>query len=124
MHISKKFKNEIRSILLADCKARDDDCHLAIKLLEIYYQSPMEVPCMKVLTDIQAGRFPAFKSLTRIRRKLQELNPALRGYKYLERMRKQEEIKKELERVKAMEYFENRTEPPPPPNATPDLLGG
>lgn len=42
------------------------------------------------------GMFSSSETITRLRRKIQEENPSLRGKKYVERQAKQEKVKKEL----------------------------
>jgi len=42
------------------------------------------------------GNFTSSESITRMRRKIQEENPSLRGEKYAKRQANQEQVKKDL----------------------------
>ena len=79
---------------------RDNDNKLIAitwhKLLEESGIDTKSITGWTFLTHLSKGDLPAPESITRCRRKLQELYPALRGTTWEERHKKQKEVKKEL----------------------------
>ena len=95
MNIPSNYREIVEDILLKDEKARNDDNYLC------WYVWAMTFP--KIKHDIDylkqlfiEGELPKMESITRVRRKLQEENPSLRGSKYKERHSNQENYKKDL----------------------------
>jgi len=82
-----KFQNiqeTIREILLSNPGARDDDFQLASLYAQKNY--PKGVPSFtRVLVDMKSGNMPGFDTITRLRRKLQQHYPVLRGADYKRR---------------------------------------
>lgn len=98
--ISENLQETVESMLENDPKARDSD----MRLISLIWHSELGVlkdKCMPLLKLIAYSKVTNFESISRCRRKLQELQPDLRGKKYLERHKKQEEIKDDLERMVA-----------------------
>ena len=79
---------------------RDNDNKLIAmiwhKLLEKGGINSKEITGWNLLTHLSKGDLPTPESITRCRRKLQELYPALRGTTWEERHKKQKEVKAEL----------------------------
>lgn len=57
---------------------------------------PSSMPTQTFFKLMAFGKLTSSDTITRVRRLVQEENPALRGKKYIERQAKQEKVKKEL----------------------------
>ena len=100
--ISKNLQETVESILENDVKSRDNDMRLIAliwhkelirgDLKDLYYP---------FLRKVAENKLTNFESISRCRRKLQEIQPDLRGEKYIERHKRQEEMKDDLERMVA-----------------------
>jgi len=99
MKYFKESTKEIVTKLLKDHEhLRDDDNKLIATVW--YYQLPkVEEAVMDFLYLLSDGKLPSFESITRCRRKLQELNPELRGELWDQRHQLQEKVKKELKEM-------------------------
>ena len=79
-----KFANiqeTIKQLLLMHPGARDDD--FALMALYAGKNYPEGIPTFtQVIIDMKAGKMPGWESVCRLRRKVQEHNPALRGEDY------------------------------------------
>lgn len=78
---------------------RDDDFHLYLDVIKEYTDAPVWAMSFEeaMINHVRYG-FPSYESVTRARRKVQELNPHLRGNKYQMRKDKQEEYREEYGR--------------------------
>ena len=90
-----KTKDTIRKILLEKPHLRDNDNKL---LANVWYQSvtPLQEEWLDFLALIANGELPSSESIMRCRRKLQELNPELRGELWDKRHKMQIQVKQEL----------------------------
>jgi hypothetical protein len=90
----KNIKQDIRSLLLQDNRYRDDD---ALLVCRFYYNKCGGEDAFKTMSAISLLNLLASKALpfpdyiTRVRRKLQEQEPELRGTKWAERHSLEEE---------------------------------
>lgn len=85
---------EVRHILLSNVDSRDND-NLLISL--VWRKRVSDTPDTKdFLRKLSLGIYPSGETITRLRRKIQEETPELRGKKYMERQRNQEVVKKDL----------------------------
>lgn len=95
----KNIKQEIRSLLLQDKKYRDDD---ALLVCRFYYNKCGGEEVFKTMSAIgllnllAAKNLPFPDSITRVRRKLQEQEPELRGDKWAERHALEQETSLEI----------------------------
>lgn len=92
-----RLKDRILLILQRVPETRDNDIKLYIVLLGIYKVDPKEITALKLLSDINNGHLPQFESCRRARQKLQEDFPELRGKSYIQRQRKANEYRKNIE---------------------------
>lgn len=95
----KSIKQDIKNLLIQDKKYRDDD---ALLVCRYYYNKCGGDETLKTMSAINLLNLLASKTLplpdyiTRVRRKLQEQNPELRGEKWAERHSLEEETCKEI----------------------------
>lgn len=79
-----KFENiqeNIKQILVNNPSARD--CDFALVSLYAARNYPQGIPSFtQVLIDMKSGKMPGFDTITRLRRKIQQLYPVLRGNDY------------------------------------------
>ena len=86
----KDHYTEVRAILIKWPKSRDDDMLLyALFLAENHLVSSDET-FYKVMSTAKARNIPSYESVTRTRRKVQELEPDLQGTKKKARKEQQE----------------------------------
>ena len=93
--IDKKIQDIVEKSLHDDVRARDND----MRLTALIWHEELGVlrdKCMPLLKLIAYNKVTNFESISRCRRKLQELHPDLRGDKYKARHDKQEEMKDDL----------------------------
>ena len=98
--IDKKIQEIVEKSLQDDVRARDND----MRLTALIWHKELGVlrdKCMPLLELIAYGKVTNFESISRCRRKLQELHPDLRGDKYKARHEKQKEVKKDLNTMTA-----------------------
>jgi hypothetical protein len=83
----KLIKDKVAFILQNKPKVRDDDNMLLASFFvyEIGMDKVNEMNAMDLLKMIAYGQLPSTESIRRVRQKLQEQNPELRGEKYYER---------------------------------------
>jgi hypothetical protein len=98
------MKNETRLLvleLLTDYPPfRDSDEKLMAYIWKLEFEkmgNPIADTSTKIFLRTMAyGNFTSSESITRMRRKIQEENPSLRGEKYAKRQANQEQVKKDL----------------------------
>jgi hypothetical protein len=98
---SKKLKNRILKILTENPSNRDDDNRLLCNVWyyefhEQFKKHPSEVDAMQFFKLLSIGRFTKSESVRRLRQKIQEENPHLRGVNYRERQNHAKKIRKEI----------------------------
>ncbi len=85
----KNYLDEIREIMEKWPQTRDDDMLLWGQFLFIKGLVRTDENFYQVLSKARERNLPSYESVTRLRRKVQENEPALRGTKY--KQRKKEE---------------------------------
>jgi hypothetical protein len=95
----KSIKQDIKNLLIQDKRYRDDD---ALLLCRYYYNrcggedAFITMSAINLLNLLANKSLPFPDSITRVRRKLQEQEPELRGDKWEERHALEEETSKEI----------------------------
>jgi len=77
----KDYYNKVKEILWRYPATRDDDMMLYAKFCVDFSYIRSDEPFYQVLCTAKKRKIPSFESVTRARRKVQELEPALRGEK-------------------------------------------
>ena len=101
-----KLRQLIEAILAEKPHCRDDDHKLIANIWqkEILAQHGEEgyfrKSCHEVLNDFATGKLSSPESIRRIRQKVQELQPLLRGEKYRDRQKHQGKVKQEIRAFK------------------------
>lgn len=99
-----KFNNiqeTIKNILLTHPNARDDDFALVALYADKNYNGT--IPSFtQVLVDMKSRKMPGFESITRLRRKVQEHFPTLRGEDYKRRKGMVETVKQDIKAMAPM----------------------
>ena len=98
--ISKNLQETVESVLENDVKSRDNDMRL-IALIWHKELGDLKYLYYPFLRKVAENKVTNFESISRCRRKLQEIQPNLRGEKYIERHKRQKEMKDDLERMVA-----------------------
>jgi hypothetical protein len=94
----KSIKEQVRQILIDYPQYRDDDHKLTCAYYFIMYgrESLESMTAMELLKQIADGRGPFPDTITRVRRKLQEQHPELRGERWNDRHGLAEETRLEI----------------------------
>ena len=91
----KKLEPQIELMLRQHPSLRDDDNRLYVNLIlqldEVLKNQETKVNYL--LSNMAHGNYPAFESVTRARRKIQEKFEELRGDKYNKRKEKEQEVR-------------------------------
>ena len=94
--------NEVEKMLLMYPGLRDNDERLMANIWAkflgdntITYSSGFNL-----LTMLAKGKLPSYESISRCRRKIQEIHPHLRGEKWEQRHKRAKTIKKEIVRIR------------------------
>jgi len=85
--------DRVRGMLEKHPHLRDNDNAL---LSNIWWNDSDSESKEEFLKELSTGNLVAPESITRARRKVQEQHPELRGKKYNERIKRQEEVKQQL----------------------------
>ena len=90
--------DEVEKMLLLYPSLRDNDERL---MANIWYKfigdnTLTYTSGFNVLSMLSKGKLPSYESISRCRRKIQELKPKLRGEKWTERQKRAKKIKKEI----------------------------
>lgn len=95
---NKKLKSIVRNLLETNShKCRDYDLNLSYLVLLEFKPDISSLTVQQLFQLMNKGEVPRYDSITRCRRRLQQLYPELRGENYIERITvRQEEKKKEL----------------------------
>ena len=95
----KEVKQIVTNILKEDIRTRDND---DILLATVWWKQQLgteieRLSAVDFLKRFSRGEFPKPEGVTRCRRKIQEMNPDLRGHKYEKRKKSMtESVKKEV----------------------------
>ena len=81
----KRLEDKVRVVLSVHPEARDDDRLLALRIWSDFYGIGSWTPISEVLAN---DNIPSLESIGRVRRKVQELEPELRGTKRAQKRRK------------------------------------
>ena len=90
--------NEVEKMLLRYPGLRDNDERL---MANVWYKfigdnTLTYTSGFNVLSMLSKGKLPSYESVSRCRRKIQEINPELRGEKWAKRQSRAKKIKKEI----------------------------
>ena len=90
--------DEVEKMLLMYPSLRDNDERL---MANIWYKfigdnTLTYTSGFNVLSMLSKGKLPSYESVSRCRRKIQQMNPELRGEKWTERQRRAKKIRKEI----------------------------
>lgn len=81
-----KGKHLVREVLQSFPKSRDDDFHLITNIIRKHEGENLDfISGNTLISNMLQGKYGAFESITRARRKWQERFPHLRGEKYQDR---------------------------------------
>ena len=92
--------NEESKFLTKYPPLRDNDERLMANIWNKYIGNINYLNAKDILTMLAKGDLPSYESISRCRRKLQELHPELRGEKWEERHKKQQSVKNELKQIR------------------------
>jgi len=95
----RKIKNDVRELLVKYPEYRDDDNRLVSAFYYTKYggrEAFEGISAFQFLKDFAEKRFPLPDNITRVRRKLQEKEPELRGEKWAERHKLEQETKTDI----------------------------
>lgn len=98
----KKLRQRVEELLISLPHCRDDDSRLIAniwqrQLVEEYgNEHYASMSAKDLLTEFTKGKVSSPESIRRIRQKVQEKQPLLRGENYQKRQRHQGEVKKEI----------------------------
>lgn len=87
-----RINNIVTNILFDFPEARDDDNILYIKVIDEILPGASQKTFADILTNLKKYKLPPFESVSRARRKVQELRKDLRGSEKSQDIRKQEEF--------------------------------
>jgi len=90
--------DEVEKMLLLYPGLRDNDERLMANLWYKFIgdDTLTYTSGFNVLSMLSKGKLPSYESISRCRRKIQELKPKLRGEKWTERQKRAKKIKKEI----------------------------
>ena len=91
--------DEVHSLLVNYPVLRDSDERLTANIWSKTILPPHNldnISAKGLLTKLSEGKLPSYESISRCRRKLQELYPDLRGDKWYKRQERAEKIRKEI----------------------------
>jgi hypothetical protein len=94
----KKKKEQVELLLGLFPHLRDDDHELFAQVLYSKYTRRIHsgMSAFELIEEIRKKNVPHFESIRRVRQKLQEEEPELRGQKYAERHKRKQEVKSEI----------------------------
>jgi hypothetical protein len=98
----KSIKEDVRELLELKKEYRDSDSRL---ITAFYYRKFggkryfNDKTALDFLRALASGKFPLPDTITRVRRKLQEQNPSLRGDSYKTRQLYRSDVKKEIKHL-------------------------
>jgi len=98
----KSIKNDVRELLIKYPQYKDSDSKLVSAFYYLKYGGKKvfeNKTAMQFLTDFANGKFPFPDTITRVRRKLQESEPELRGENYKKRHQHDDDVKKSIHKL-------------------------
>jgi hypothetical protein len=97
----KNIKTKVKTLLINFPHLRDSDNRLIANIWhsQIGKEKAKEYTAFDLLTSFSEGNLISPESIRRIRQKIQEQNPELRGESYKKRKEKAEEIRKEINKI-------------------------
>lgn len=98
----KSIKNDVRELLIKYPQYKDNDSKLISAFYFLKYGGRKifeNKTAMQFLTDFANKKFPFPDTITRVRRKLQESEPELRGENYKKRHQHDAEVKKTIHKL-------------------------
>lgn len=105
----KKIKEVIQDLLTKQDSLKDNDERLAANVLhqalKLLGKDPATLSAYSLLQLYADNKLPTIDYITRVRRKLQESNPDLRGEAYAKRKQKAEEVKRNINKTDIDEVF-------------------
>jgi hypothetical protein len=95
------IKDAVERLLLTSALCREDDNRLIVSIWahQLGDDKVNEMSAIDLLNMISEGKLPNPESIRRIRQKLQELYPKLRGKNYKNRLEEQAKVKEELKQI-------------------------
>lgn len=87
------YYNTVKQILVDIPETRDDDMKLYGAFCARYDYALADGNFYEVLSTARERKLPCYESITRARRKVQELEPSLRGVRHKSRKAKEEEYR-------------------------------
>tara|TARA_Y100000310_G_scaffold74390_1_gene70635 strand:+ start:430 stop:726 length:297 start_codon:yes stop_codon:yes gene_type:complete len=88
--------DDVKLFLTKYPSLRDDDEKLMANIWNSHIGNLEDVDAKEILHMLAKHELPSYESISRSRRKIQELNPNLRGDKWIERQKRAKKIKKEI----------------------------
>jgi len=98
----KNVKEKVKELLTTRPELRDDDNRLVANIYLIEaggLEALQRQSAQQFLSDLIKGKYSNFESIRRVRQKLQEENPQLRGTKYNKRKKTGEDISDEIKNL-------------------------
>jgi len=98
----KSIKNDVRELLIKYPQYKDSDSKLVSAFYYLKYGGKKvfeNKTAMQFLTDLAHRKFPFPDTITRVRRKLQQTEPELRGNNYKIRHQHDAEVKKTIHKL-------------------------
>lgn len=87
----KNYYDQVKEIMTQHPVTQDDDMKLYAQFLFQNKYVARDENFYDVLISSKKRNLPSYESITRARRKVQEQEPTLRGKRYVERQKKEEE---------------------------------
>ena len=89
----KNYYNTVRAILLENARTRDDDMYLYGVFMAKFSLIKPEESFYDVMCTAKSRKLPSYESITRARRKVQEMEPMLCGKKRKARLEEEEKYR-------------------------------
>ena len=90
--------DKVISLLTAHPSLRDSDARLAATIWNSQINTD-DLTSKELLLQFAEGKLQSYESISRCRRKVQELKPELRGLKWEKRHKRQEKVKNEVKEL-------------------------
>jgi hypothetical protein len=93
-------KKIVTSVLTQHEKPRDSDSRLVAVIWKHYLKADIEkMSALDLLQKLTDNELPNFESIRRVRQRLQEIYPHLRGANYGKRKEEETKVKKEIKQI-------------------------
>ena len=89
-------KNEVEKFLTKYPLLRDDDERLMANIWSSHIGNLEDIDGKEILHMLANHKLPSYESISRCRRKIQEIKPELRGEKWAKRQTRAKKIRKEI----------------------------